>query len=104
MFKVSKGSKRIKKGLQAEKRLRKYSPGVGGREDQRKRKKYLLKIPLLVILIVFSKDILLLNFPLSVDIFLIFYFKIPKERERENEKKKEKEQEREREREKKHKS
>ena len=90
MFKVSKGSKRIKTGLQAEKRLRKYSPGVGGREDQRKRKKYLLKIPLLVILIVFSKDILLLNFPLSVDIFLIFYFKIPEERERENEKRKKK--------------
>ena len=90
MFKVSKGSKRIKKGLQAEKRLRKYSPGVGGRDDQRKRKKYLLKIPLLVILIVFSKDILLLNFPLSVDIFLIFYFKIPEERERENEKRKKK--------------
>ena len=93
MFKVSKGSKRIKKGLQAEKRLRnfyKYSPGVGEREDRRKRKKYLLKIPLLVILIVFSKDILLLNFPLSVDLFLIFYFKIPEERERENEKRKKK--------------
>ena len=101
MFKVSKGSKRIKKGLQAEKRLRKYSPGVGGREDQRKRKKYLLKIPLLVILIVFSKDILLLNFPLSVDIFLVFYFKIPEERERENEKRKKKNK---REKEKKHKS